>query len=1022
MDLFNPDTPSCSSTTSTRRKAVTNAGVYYIWSQSSDEDRRPRSLDYMGEYRSVDRITCSCDFKAEPVMKNFGIFHTDLVKMPPGLDYILQNEAHSDITIKVDDKLFKAHKSILVASSDYFKTMFSAGFKEANMNEIELHVPGQSEVFETLLEFIYSGKMSYLTSDTAVDILGMAGYLQMDQAVELCCEAILHWYARNLMSLERALEICQHPEENLSFLILQSKYYIAVHLRKTCGIIPETLECLKMCMETVSDMINDDHRFIVMMKWLEQNWEDRKQHAYHLLHKIKIADLSRRTMIQLGQNTQLQEVVQVNVIKTEHSDEQLGETLSEILKYCSPSVSYYDYYDDEDIRMIQEGRIQTRWVNLVETSTNQDLQSTDDIQPVQSTRKTEYTDEMLGKLDHDYMVCSTMANRAGKVYRKHLVSVYKELSQQRSEETYCDVDVRVDGRIFKAHKSVLMICCNYFKELLTDPQTHKIEIDGESETFERLLNALYTGKIEGVSTDTLMSTLDMASKLQLHSVIDTLKLFVSELTHSGEMSLDMAQQICKREEPGLSSIQEICKDYTKASFVSLVECHPGQASIEYLTEHLDEMKKPDESKFVQFLLNWLTHSWEERKQHAHDLLKKVRLGVLSDDLLKKLQEMTSDIVGCRKMLMEVMKLKATTKTPQRLQDIPLYISHPHWFATRTTITAMVALGGRNHSNEYYHGSWRKANMELPEPLTQHASVVINGHLCIAGGRIQVNGSWNRCTEAFRWYDMQSKQWKPLASMHQRRRNFPLVFMDGYAYAIGGGWRYGMLVECERYSVMHNSWEKLPPMPIACKYHSAVAYDGVILVYGSKKGSMTNEHVLQRFTPSWRGSGGSWQVLMSENITLGSIDLARPVLTVQKEQLYRVAYGKNQNRAYVSKVDQVSVGFNSATTEEDQCLDKRDSSSSFHPIIFCIDSQLYAIVHGCVFDLERQVGCSELHLRHITNTCDKFGTASVAIVSLDPPVEAEVESSSSESDSEPVLSLRDIVISLDDDIAMSILVF
>ena len=102
--------------------------------------------------------------------------------------------------------------------------------------------------------------------------------------------------------------------------------------------------------------------------------------------------------------------------------------------------------------------------------------------------------------------------------------------------------------------------------------------------------------------------------------------------------------------------------------------------------------------------------------------------------------------------------------------------------------------------------------------------------------------------------MESKQWKNLAPMHHRRRNFALVFMEGYVYAIGGGWKYGLLDECEYYSVINDRWAMLSAMPYACKYPTAEVFNGKVFVYGLKKGTQY-EYVLQVFTPSWRYSEG-----------------------------------------------------------------------------------------------------------------------------------------------------------------------
>ena len=92
----------------------------------------------------------------------------------------LQSESESsfhDVTIKVSDKVFHAHRTILAAASPYFETMFTSQFKESFTREIELK-DIDSNIFEMLFNFIYSGKMN-LSVDTAREAFHVAKYLQI---------------------------------------------------------------------------------------------------------------------------------------------------------------------------------------------------------------------------------------------------------------------------------------------------------------------------------------------------------------------------------------------------------------------------------------------------------------------------------------------------------------------------------------------------------------------------------------------------------------------------------------------------------------------------------------------------------------------------------------------------------------------------------------------------------------------------------------------------------------------------
>ena len=85
-----------------------------------------------------------------------------------------------DVEVIVEGESFNAHKAVLASCSDFFKAMFSSGFKESHQNEVSLDI-GKADDFRVLLECAYTGKVS-LTADTAAGILEMAHYLRFDFA------------------------------------------------------------------------------------------------------------------------------------------------------------------------------------------------------------------------------------------------------------------------------------------------------------------------------------------------------------------------------------------------------------------------------------------------------------------------------------------------------------------------------------------------------------------------------------------------------------------------------------------------------------------------------------------------------------------------------------------------------------------------------------------------------------------------------------------------------------------------
>ncbi|MGH0120049.1 UNVERIFIED_CONTAM: hypothetical protein FKN15_064298 [Acipenser sinensis] len=84
-----------------------------------------------------------------------------------------------DCTFMVDGVVFKAHKAVLAACSQYFRMLF-VEHKEV----VDLDI-SSSEGLGIVLDFMYTGRLN-LTSETVDSVLAVAGFLQM-QAVTVSC-------------------------------------------------------------------------------------------------------------------------------------------------------------------------------------------------------------------------------------------------------------------------------------------------------------------------------------------------------------------------------------------------------------------------------------------------------------------------------------------------------------------------------------------------------------------------------------------------------------------------------------------------------------------------------------------------------------------------------------------------------------------------------------------------------------------------------------------------------------------
>ncbi|KAK0145243.1 Zinc finger and BTB domain-containing protein 37 [Merluccius polli] len=90
-----------------------------------------------------------------------------------------------DIVVSVEGQGFRAHKVVLAASSPYFRDHMALG----QMSTVSLGVIRQPRVFEQLLSFCYTGRLSLQLTDI-VSYLTAASFLQMQHVIDRCTQLL----------------------------------------------------------------------------------------------------------------------------------------------------------------------------------------------------------------------------------------------------------------------------------------------------------------------------------------------------------------------------------------------------------------------------------------------------------------------------------------------------------------------------------------------------------------------------------------------------------------------------------------------------------------------------------------------------------------------------------------------------------------------------------------------------------------------------------------------------------------
>jgi len=170
-----------------------------------------RSLFVFGGYDGRRYFDDCFEFCFEPLSS------TSNLQLAGDLEPMVNNQQFSDIAFLVDGRTVYAHKFILFARCEYFRRMFTGGYKEST--DACIPIPDVSyDVFLCILTFLYTGKPREVVPDMAVEVMGAANLYNIEPLKRMCADVI-----------SRGLNV-----DNVACVLQAADSYQALQLRSTC--------------------------------------------------------------------------------------------------------------------------------------------------------------------------------------------------------------------------------------------------------------------------------------------------------------------------------------------------------------------------------------------------------------------------------------------------------------------------------------------------------------------------------------------------------------------------------------------------------------------------------------------------------------------------------------------------------------------------------------------------------------------------------------------------------------------
>ncbi|KAK9503759.1 hypothetical protein O3M35_010250 [Rhynocoris fuscipes] len=454
------------------------------------------------------------------------------------------------------------------------------------------------------------------------------------------------------------------------------------------------------------------------------------------------------------------------------------------------------------------------------------------------------------------MGSSKSPDKTDKVYRSsaHANTMLQNLNLLRQSSQFCDVEIVAGSTVIKAHRSVLSASSPYFKAMfstgLVEAEKDRIEIHYvEPKILTAIIDFIYSGEMS-LCQENVQDLIVAGDMLELKEVVHGCTEFLKN-----ELHVTNAVGIFR------FAKDHNCMDLAKTA-AAFIENHFPLVSFEEefcelpkdpLCKFLDSelLKVDSEFQVFQAVMRWINYDVPSRKCYVFDLLRHVRLPLISVSLLDQSITEASDAslkVALRSVRKDLVSKKGNL--------VPL-LAYPRLCAKKTIFVIggskreMVCTWTRSLECTYdtverfdcYTSKWYTGvnPMEIGRILPGVAA--LNGKIYVVGGehecQILADG------EA---YDPLTNTWTKVASMVVPRCEFGLCAVEGDLYALGGWVGDDIGGSIERYDTVQDKWHLEGSLPEPRFSMGVVSYEGQIYIVGGCTHSRRHVQDLLRLDP------------------------------------------------------------------------------------------------------------------------------------------------------------------------------
>ncbi|EEB15831.1 conserved hypothetical protein [Pediculus humanus corporis] len=461
------------------------------------------------------------------------------------------------------------------------------------------------------------------------------------------------------------------------------------------------------------------------------------------------------------------------------------------------------------------------------------------------------------------------------------------INRMRKNNQLCDVVLRTGENLLPAHKVVLSSASPYFHAMFNDDLAEKLKTeitiqDIDASALKILVDFSYTGQVT-ITEENVQVLLPASSILQMLSVREACCKFLMRQLHPTNCL-------------GIKSFADAhsCKELLKQSQrFALHHFQDVVSTEEFMLLPFNEIKDlisntqlniTSEEKVFLAVLSWVRHDLSSREKYISELMKHVRLPLMSRNFL--LSHVDSEILirensECKELLLEAMRYhlspeqrsafaseRTILRKPEGLKPYLFAVGGGSLFAIhsecevfnprteswnpiapmlyRRSRSGVTGLGNLLYVVGGYDGASDLATAEIYEyQINKWTAITPMGTkrsclgICSHDGLIYVCGGYDgaSCLSSMERYDPLTGIWSSCPAMNTKRRYCRIAVVENCIYAVGGFDSSNYQATVERWDPRTSSWSSVPSMSSRRSSCGVTAMDGMLYCIGGNDGTM-----------------------------------------------------------------------------------------------------------------------------------------------------------------------------------------